>query len=141
MKDLNKDKLKPLSLDHLNELFNNDLTLGQKIADQVAVFVGSWKFIICFSTFLHFWILYNLFGHFLGSPTIDPPPFILLNLLLSFVAAYQAPLILMSQNRSAQRDRARDEIQYDVTQEIRTELFMIHEDINLVKEEISKKKK
>jgi hypothetical protein len=78
------------------------LTIGQKVADQVAEFGGSWIFIICFFIFLIIWIVANLY--FLGSNTFDPFPFILLNLILSCLAAMQAPVIMMSQNRQEQKD-------------------------------------
>lgn len=126
--------------DHLNELLDTDLTLGEKTADWVAEFVGSWKFIIILALGLTVWIAFNVWVISYGIHILafDPPPFILLNLILSFIAAFQVPLIMMSQNRISTKDRLRDEVQYDTTQEIRTELFMIQEEIQLLKEELKK---
>lgn len=128
-----KNRIKPLNKEHLNELFDRDLTFGEKIADTVADFVGSWKFIILVSVFLALWMAVNYMGMVFGLPVVfDKPPFILLNLILSFIAAYQAPLIMMSQNRQADKDRARDQLQFDITTEIRTELFEIHEKMDQI---------
>lgn len=80
------------------------LTRGQKIADKVAQVMGSWKFIIFLSVFILFWVLINLSAYFYQW---DPYPFILLNLFFSVQAAYAAPIIMMSQNRQADRDRIR----------------------------------
>ncbi len=93
------------------ENFNTDeeepsnLTFGQKIADKVALFGGSWTFIISFFLFITIWIISNVF--FLNQKTFDPYPFILLNLILSCIAAVQAPVIMMSQNRQEEKDRVR----------------------------------
>jgi len=74
----------------------DDRTFGERVADQVAHFGGSWKFIIIFSSFLICWIVFNSFSQW----AFDAPPYILLNLILSFIAAFQAPFIMMSQNRT-----------------------------------------
>ena len=79
------------------------LTQGEKLADKVASFGGSWKFIILFGSVIVVWIIANAL--FLGSKSFDPYPFILLNLVLSCLAALQAPIIMMSQNRQASKDR------------------------------------
>ena len=79
------------------------LTTGERLADKVAAFGGSWKFIILFGSVIIVWIIANI--TFLGSKTFDPYPFILLNLVLSCLAALQAPIIMMSQNRQASKDR------------------------------------
>ncbi len=79
------------------------LTTGERLADKVAAFGGSWKFIILFGSVIIVWIIANI--TFLGSETFDPYPFILLNLVLSCLAALQAPIIMMSQNRQASKDR------------------------------------
>lgn len=81
---------------------NDDRTFGERVADSVAVFAGSWKFIITFGTILANWVLFNLL-EFLTPHHFDPAPFILLNLILSFVAAFQAPFIMMSQNRAEKK--------------------------------------
>jgi uncharacterized membrane protein len=87
--------------------------LGPILADKIAGFVGSWKFIIIQSTLLFFWVLFNV-DHFFG---FDPYPFILLNLFLSFQAAYATPMILMSGNRQAEKDRKRNELDLEVDEE------------------------
>lgn len=83
------------------------LTQGQKISDKVARSGGSWKFIIWFGIVLSLWIIFNIIA--IGKFRFDPFPFILMNLLLSCVAALQAPVILMSQNRQEEKDRMRNE--------------------------------
>ena len=95
------------------------LSFGQKAADLVAGFVGSWKFIIIFVLFLIFWMITNII---LATIAFDPYPFILLNLLLSTIAAIQAPLIMMSQNRLEQKDRERAENDYKVN--LKTEILI-----------------
>lgn len=87
---------------NVNELFEEKLTRGQRVADRVALIVGSWKFILIQSALLFIWALLNTFAwvnHW------DPYPFILMNLVLSLQAAYTAPVIMMSQNRLAEKDR------------------------------------
>ena len=92
---------------------------GEKVADAVAARVGSWPFIIIQSVLLFLWILANglLIRDWLGGKPFDPYPFILLNLMLSFQAAYTGPVVLMSQNRQAARDRDEAEHDYDVNRE------------------------
>ena len=94
-------------------------TGGERIADAVASRVGSWPFIIVQSTLLALWILGNAFiiRDWLNGKPFDPYPFILLNLMLSFQAAYTGPFVLMSQNRQAARDRDEAEHDYDVNRE------------------------
>jgi uncharacterized membrane protein len=131
---MKKTKIQPLNDEHLDEIFDRDLTFGEKISDAVADFVGSWKYIIFQSVFLAIWITVNIiavmhgFGGFIFI-AFDKPPFILLNLILSFLAAFQAPLILMSGNRTSAKDRARDELQFGITADIRTELYEIRQQI------------
>ncbi len=99
-------------------------SLGQKIADWMTQWAGSWFFIIGFLIFLGLWMLLNTIywsTHFSGDP-FDPFPFILLNLILSCLAAIQAPIILMSQNREAQRDRLRAEYDYQVNRKAEREI-------------------
>ena len=91
---------------------NDNLTFGEKAADKLAKFAGSWLFIISFCVFLAGWILINLFVFY--NP-FDPYPFILLNLILSCLASIQAPLIMMSQNRQEEKDRRRAEGDYKVS--------------------------
>ncbi len=103
------------------------LTFGQKLADKVAEFGGSWTFIILFGFFLLIWVLINVF--FILSP-FDPYPFILLNLFLSCLAAIQAPIIMMSQNRKEQRDRQRAENDYKINLKSELEIRQLHEKID-----------
>ncbi len=96
--------------ENIQEEIEADLTFGQKLADSVAAFGGSWTFIITFFSFILFWIIINIW--FLATQPFDPFPFILLNLILSCLAAIQAPIIMMSQNRQEQKDRQRSEHDY-----------------------------
>ncbi|AGK96824.1 DUF1003 domain-containing protein [Clostridium pasteurianum] len=88
---------------NINNVHDENLTIGQKVADKIASFGGSWPFIISFITVLVVWILINAI--LLARKAFDPYPFILLNLVLSCVAAIQAPVIMMSQNRESEKDR------------------------------------
>ena len=101
------------------------LTLGQRIADKVASFGGSWTFIISFGIFLAGWICLNIF--WLANKAFDPFPFILLNLILSTIAAIQAPVIMMSQNRQEEKDRDRGKKDYMVNLKSEMEIRMLHE--------------
>jgi uncharacterized membrane protein len=94
-------------------------TLGERVADTISNRVGSWPFIIIQSTILVAWIVMNAFliRDWLGGKPFDPYPFILLNLMLSFQAAYTGPVVLMSQNREAARDRDEAEHDYEVNRE------------------------
>jgi len=98
------------------------LTFGQKAADALAKWAGSWTFIISFFIFLSLWMTMNLF---MWVKQWDPYPFILLNLVLSCLAAIQAPIILMSQNRAAQRDRQRAEYDYAVNRKAEKQIERI----------------
>jgi len=88
---------------NINEFHEENLTLGQKMADRIALFGGSWPFIIMFGLILASWVMVNTI--LLRSKPFDPYPYILLNLVLSCLAAIQAPIIMMSQNRQADKDR------------------------------------
>lgn len=104
------------------------LTFGQRIADKVATFGGSWTFIISFGGFLLVWILANAW--FLSNKGFDPYPFILLNLILSCIAALQAPVIMMSQNRQEEKDRERAKKDYMVNLKSELEIRMLHEKVD-----------
>lgn len=104
------------------------LTFAQQVADIIAKFGGSWTFIICFFGFMAGWIALNMF--ILLTRPFDPYPFILLNLLLSCLAAVQAPIILMSQNRVEEKDRRRGEHDYKVNLKAELEIRMLDEKIN-----------
>ncbi|HEX9026351.1 MAG TPA: DUF1003 domain-containing protein [Clostridium sp.] len=88
---------------NINTTHDEKLTLGQRTADRIATFGGSWTFIISFGVVLTIWIIGNAF--ILSSKAFDPYPFVFLNLILSCLAAIQAPIIMMSQNRQSERDR------------------------------------
>jgi len=105
-----------------------EFTFGQKIADKVASFGGSWTFIISFMTFLLLWIAANVF--MLANKGFDPYPFILLNLILSCIAALQAPVIMMSQNRQEEKDRDRAKKDYMINLKSELEIRMLHEKID-----------
>jgi uncharacterized membrane protein len=107
------------------------LTLGQRIADAVATVMGSWSFIIVQSVILFVWITANLVGAIRGW---DPYPFILLNLALSFQAAYAAPVIMMSQNRQQDIDRKAVENDYRINVKAELEIELLHEKIDQLRE-------
>lgn len=108
--------------ENINQQFDKELTLGEKTADKVAAFGGSWKFIITFMSIMMVWIIINAF--ILIKKPFDPYPFILLNLILSCLAALQAPIIMMSQNRQEDKDRMRSE--YDYKTNLKAELEIRH---------------
>ncbi len=105
-----------------------ELSMGQKLADKVAEFGGSWTFIISFGGFIFIWILINIV--FLAAKPFDPYPFILLNLLLSCLAAIQAPIIMMSQNRQEEKDRLRSKHDYQINLKAELEIRQLHEKID-----------
>ena len=111
-----------------------NISQGQKIADNIAKFGGSWYFIVIFVILLIIWMLYNLFS----KNSIDPYPFILLNLILSCLSALQAPIIMMSQNRQEQIDRQRSENDYKVN--LKTEIIIqdLHNKLDQILEELEK---
>jgi uncharacterized membrane protein len=104
------------------------LTAGQRIADKVASFGGSWKFIILFGVFIFVWISINIF--WLVNKGFDPYPFILLNLILSCLASLQAPVIMMSQNRQEEKDRDRAKKDYMINLKSELEIRTLHEKID-----------
>ena len=104
------------------------LTFGQKIADKVAAFGGSWTFILSFCFFLFLWIIINVF--WFHNQGFDPYPYILLNLILSCISALQAPIIMMSQNRQEEKDRARSKSDYMINLKSELEIRMLHEKID-----------
>ncbi|HMV47908.1 MAG TPA: DUF1003 domain-containing protein [Blastocatellia bacterium] len=112
--------------------FDEKLTFGQRVADQVANFGGSWTFIFIFLSVLVVWMLFNTFV--LARQAFDPYPYILLNLLLSCLAALQAPVIMMSQNRMAEKDRVQAKHDYEVNIKAELEILQIQEKINELRE-------
>ena len=109
-----------------------DVSIGQKISDNIAKFGGSWSFIISFLLILVSWIVYN---SFVAGSAFDPYPFILMNLVLSCIAALQAPIIMMSQNRTEERDRQRAENDYMVNLKAELEIRSLSAKIDLLIEE------
>ena len=107
------------------------LTTGQKTSDIIAKTVGSWKFIIMQSVCIIVWIIYNSINH---DSTWDPYPFILLNLMLSFQAAYTAPAIMMSQNRLSEIDRQQANNDFEVNVKAELEIELLHQKIDMMKE-------
>lgn len=109
------------------------ITYSQKISDSVALFGGSWKFIIYFFVSLSLWIIYNIFAK--ENYRIDPYPFIFLNLILSTVAALQAPLILMSQNRQEEKDRKQSENDYLINLKAEMQIRSLNQKVDLILED------
>src|SRR5712691_1072624 len=118
---------------HPNEMIEAEATLGERIADMVARFGGSWVFIIAFGVVL---IVYTSINSKLGRSAWDPYPFILLNLFLSMLAAIQAPVIMMSQNRQDTKDRLRSELDYDVNRRAASDVQGLARKINLLGEKM-----
>lgn len=111
---------------NINKEFDNQLTFGQRVADKVAAFGGSWKFIIIFVSILVVWVLLNSWILVAMRSAFDPYPFILLNLFLSMLAAIQAPIIMMSQNRQAAKDRLDASHDYEINVKSETEIARLH---------------
>lgn len=125
---LNSLKDQTILTDKLDTDDKQAFTLGQRIADKVASFGGSWTFIIAFGTFIALWIMLNII--WLQNKGFDPYPFILLNLLLSCLAAIQAPVIMMSQNRQEEKDRERSKKDYMINLKSELEIRILHEKID-----------
>ncbi len=116
-----------------NEVIEEEMTLGNRVADSVAHFGGSWTFIIIFFLFLAGYASLNVV---MGKSAWDPYPFILLNLFLSMLAAVQAPVIMMSQNRQDQKDRLRSELDFDVNRRAESEIQGLARKLNLVTDKL-----
>jgi len=109
-----------------DEIFKAQMTFGERVADRVAAFGGSWTFIGIFVVGMALWMIWNSRG---GQP-LDPFPYILLNLMLSCLAALQAPVIMMSQNRQAAKDRLDAKVDYEVNVRAEMEITRLHEKID-----------
>lgn len=118
---------------NVNELYEASATTGERIADDVAQFGGSWTFIIIFVLLLLLWMGLNSIPRLV--PSIDPYPFIFLNLMLSCLAALQAPIIMMSQNRQASRDRIQATQDFQVNTKAELEVEELHHKLDLLREE------
>jgi uncharacterized membrane protein len=114
-------------------LRHDDRTFGARLADQVAAVGGSWGFIIGFGLFLTVWMTWNIFLK--GRVNFDPYPFIFLNLMLSMLAAIQAPVIMMSQNRAAARDREAAEHDYVVNLRAELEIMHLHDKVDEMRDQ------
>ena len=112
----------------------NAKTFGQRAADAVAKFGGSWAFIILFGVVLVCWVVLNSYILVNYNKAFDPYPYILLNLFLSMLASIQAPIILMSQNRQAQLDRINADHDYEVNLKAELEIMLLHEKVDLLRE-------
>jgi len=117
-----------------NAIIEKEATFGERIADTVAGFGGSWTFIISFLTVL---VIYTVVNISLGRSAWDPYPFILLNLFLSMLAAIQAPVIMMSQNRQDTKDRLRSELDFDVNRRAESEIQGLAHKLNLLGDKIN----
>jgi uncharacterized membrane protein len=122
-----------LIVDRLNHPAKILLSKGEVLSDKVALFGGSWKFIILFLLILAAWIFYN--ATITKKGAFDPYPFILMNLILSCIAALQAPIIMMSQNRREEKDRKQAENDYLINLKAEIEIRNLHQKINLLMEE------
>lgn len=113
---------------------DKNASFGQRAADEVARFGGSWAFIMLFAATLIFWVILNSYILVNYNKAFDPYPYILLNLFLSMLASIQAPIILMSQNRQSEKDRLNAEHDYEVNLKAELEIMLLHEKIDLLRE-------
>lgn len=120
---------------NLNQVFEERLTMGQRLADRVATIGGSWGFLIGFGLFLAVWAVVN--GVLFAAHAFDPYPFIFLNLLLSMLAAIQAPVIMMSQNRQAEKDRLAAALDYEVNVKAETAIAELHDKMDRLSAEVA----
>jgi uncharacterized membrane protein len=118
-----------------NRQFDEKLTFGQRLADKVASFGGSWTFILIFGAILLSWIVLNSYVLARRGEAFDPYPYILLNLFLSMIAALQAPVIMMSQNRQAAKDRLDAGHDYEVNLKAELEIHALHEKLDSLREQ------
>ena len=129
-----KDEVKK-TIDEFKPFYGRNQTLGQKAADSLSKWAGSWAFIFFFFVFLALWMMANIY---MWLQEWDPYPFILLNLVLSCIAAIQAPVILMSQNRAAQRDRLKAENDYQVNRKAEKEIGIMQKQLNKIEKKLFK---
>jgi uncharacterized membrane protein len=117
---------------NISKTVDEELTFGQRLADRVAEFGGSWRFILIFLSTLVAWVILNSYILARMGNQFDPYPYILLNLFLSMLAAFQAPVIMMSQNRQAAKDRADMAHDYEVNLKSEMELMQLHDKLDLL---------
>ena len=125
-------------LNHLNDEYLRNTKWTNRIADKISAFGGSWKFIIYFSSFLFLWMVWNTLAF---TKHFDPIPFILLNLILSFTAAFQAPIIMMSQNRQAARDKHESIIDFAINYKAEQEIDDMQNHLHRIEGELAEIKK
>jgi uncharacterized membrane protein len=123
--------------ENINTTYEDQLSFGDRLADKIALFGGSWYFIISFLLIMAIWIALNTLWLF--KEPFDPYPFILLNLGLSTIAAVQAPFILMSQNRQSEKDRLKVEQSYQVSLKMDLEINRLHERLNSLIEQLERR--
>jgi uncharacterized membrane protein len=133
LSDLEKEVVESLAKNeilstHIDQQFESKLTFGQRLSDKMASFGGSWRFIIIFTCVLILWISIN--SLLLALKPFDPYPFILLNLILSCLAAIQAPIIMMSQNRQETKDRLRASYDYQINLKAELEIRQLHQKLD-----------
>ncbi|GIP19970.1 DUF1003 domain-containing protein [Paenibacillus sp. J22TS3] len=126
-------------LSHLDDAYQRKTSWSDRLADQIASFGGSWKFITYFAVFLLVWIMWNSLPFI--KVHFDEPPFILLNLCLSFIAAFQAPLIMMSQNRQAARDKHESIIDFAINYKAELEIDDMQSHLHRIEGELKEIKK
>jgi uncharacterized membrane protein len=120
---------------NIDQDYSEQITFGQRMADRVTDFGGSWTFLIIFLAVLVIWVILNFFILITFGSTFDPYPYIFLNLILSLMAAVQAPIILMSQNRQSYKDRLRAQHDYEVNLKAELEIAGLHEKIDSLRQE------
>lgn len=135
LSDLEYEVLMDLrSIDKISDEKNDTLSLGQRLSDKIADFGGSWTFITIFMVILISWMIIN--AVFLKSKAFDPYPFILLNLVLSCIAALQAPIIMMSQNRQEEKDRERAKKDYQINLRAELEIRLLHQKLDEINDKL-----
>lgn len=122
-----------VDIDDPNRRLDAQASFGERLADQVADFGGSWRFIILFALGLAVWVVLN--SEILGKTAFDPYPYIFLNLMLSMLAAIQAPVIMMSQNRQAAKDRQMASYDYEINLKAELEIMSLHEKMDGIRSE------
>lgn len=127
------DDYERVILQRLEAEYNKNSSTSDKIADKIASFGGSWKFIVIMACTLTFWLIWNKLD---GVPHFDKPPYILLNLLLSTTAAFQAPIIMMSQNRKAKQDKSESIIDFAINYKSEREVYDIQGHLHAIEKEI-----
>jgi uncharacterized membrane protein len=118
--------------ENINTTFSDTLTFGEKVADKIASFGGSWTFISLFFLFIIIWISMNTYW-LINDQVFDPYPFILLNLGLSSLAAFQAPIIMMSQNRQAAKERVKQDASFEINLKMELEIMRLHDEMKEMK--------